>query len=90
MTSEQKGVLVRAVQPTSHAHGVLFPGDILMRFDGVDVAAEGTVPFRSGERIAFSECRLLRRGLGEEPGRGGWARPATSRQAGSQSINQAA
>jgi S1-C subfamily serine protease len=60
MTSEQKGVLVRAVQPTSHAHGVLFPGDILMRFDGVDVASEGTVPFRSGERIAFSEWRRRR------------------------------
>ncbi len=25
-----------------------------MAFDGVDIAADGTVPFRSGERISFS------------------------------------
>ena len=54
MTQEQKGVLVRYVQPISHAAGQLLPGDIIMKFDGVEVACDGTVPFRSGERIAFS------------------------------------
>jgi S1-C subfamily serine protease len=54
ISASQKGVLVRTVQPISLAAGVLHPGDILMRFDGVQVASDGTVPFRSGERIAFS------------------------------------
>ncbi len=48
--------MVRMVQPISFAAGVLAPGDIIMRFDGVQVANDGTVPFRSNERIAFSEC----------------------------------
>lgn len=55
MATGQKGVLIRTVHPCSHAAGVLLPGDILMRFGGVQVACDGTVPFRSGERIAFSE-----------------------------------
>ena len=54
MSAQQKGVLVRTVQPISHASGILKPGDILMKFDGVQVASDGTVPFRAGERIAFS------------------------------------
>ena len=49
-----RGVLVRRVHPCSHAAGALVPGDVLQRFDGVEVACDGTVPFRSGERIAFS------------------------------------
>lgn len=31
-----------------------FQGDVLMKFDGVPVANEGTVPFQAGERIAFT------------------------------------
>lgn len=54
MRPEQRGVLVRDVLPVSHAAGVLQQGDIIMRFDGVQLANDGTVPFRSGERIAFS------------------------------------
>ena len=54
MQAGQKGVLVRTVQPISLAADILRAGDILMRFDGVQVASDGTVPFRSGERIAFS------------------------------------
>ena len=38
MGEDQKGVLVRAVQPTSFAKGVLQPGDVLVAFDGVEVA----------------------------------------------------
>lgn len=48
------GVLVRRVNPTSHAAAVLRPDDVLLSFDGTDVACDGTVPFRTGERIAFS------------------------------------
>jgi S1-C subfamily serine protease len=69
MKAGQKGVMVRKVQPTGDAAGRLQVGDILMSFDGIEVANDGTVPFRSGERIAFSyltsqkfsgdECELV-------------------------------
>lgn len=55
MSAGDKGVLVRDVLPISQAAEVLRPGDIIMRFDGIQVACDGTVPFRTGERIAFSE-----------------------------------
>ncbi|KAF7152262.1 hypothetical protein RHSIM_Rhsim01G0280000 [Rhododendron simsii] len=54
-----QGVLVRRVEPTSDAVNVLkeddmgFQGDVIVSFDGVNVGCEGTVPFRSTERIAF-------------------------------------
>ncbi|KAF1880761.1 hypothetical protein Lal_00011820 [Lupinus albus] len=48
-----EGVLVRRVEPTSDANNVLKEGDVIVRFDGVRVGCEGTVPFRSNERIAF-------------------------------------
>ncbi|KAI3449551.1 hypothetical protein Pfo_006216 [Paulownia fortunei] len=48
-----EGVLVRKVEPTSHASDVLKEGDVIVSFDNVRVGCEGTVPFRSSERIAF-------------------------------------
>jgi S1-C subfamily serine protease len=39
MSEGQKGVLVRSVHPTSFAKGLLVPGDVLLAFDGVDVAS---------------------------------------------------
>ncbi|XP_058210339.1 protease Do-like 2, chloroplastic isoform X2 [Rhododendron vialii] len=48
-----EGVLVRRVEPTSDAINVLKEGDVIVSFDGVNVGCEGTVPFRSTERIAF-------------------------------------
>ncbi|KAK8654302.1 hypothetical protein V6N13_128273 [Hibiscus sabdariffa] len=48
-----EGVLVRRVEPTSDAHNVLKQGDVIVSFDDVHVGSEGTVPFRSNERIAF-------------------------------------
>lgn len=50
----QKGVYIRRVEPTSPSSAVLSEGDILMSFEGTDIANDGTVPFRSGERISFS------------------------------------
>ena len=32
---------------------MLFQGDVIVNFDGVHIGCEGTVPFRSTERIAF-------------------------------------
>ncbi|KAL3693549.1 hypothetical protein R1sor_007200 [Riccia sorocarpa] len=54
MAQNQRGVLIRRVEPTSPAFQVLKAGDVLMKFDGVPVANEGTVPFQAGERIAFT------------------------------------
>ncbi|XP_077240563.1 protease Do-like 2, chloroplastic isoform X2 [Tasmannia lanceolata] len=48
-----EGVLVRRVEPTSAANGVLKEGDVIVSFDGVQIGCEGTVPFRSTERIVF-------------------------------------
>lgn len=50
----QKGVLIRRIEPTAPANKSLKKGDILLSFDGVDIANDGTVPFRSGERISFN------------------------------------
>ncbi|KAI9120233.1 hypothetical protein K1719_008881 [Acacia pycnantha] len=47
------GVFVRRVEPTSDANNVLKEGDVIFSFDDVQVGCEGTVPFRSNERIAF-------------------------------------
>eukprot|EP00850_Spirogloea_muscicola_P009186 SM000051S17546 [mRNA] locus=s51:220822:226189:+ [translate_table: standard] len=67
----QKGVLVRRVEPTSFASSVLQQGDVIMSFDGIPVANDGTVPFRAGERISFgflisqkevAELELVREG----------------------------
>ncbi|CAI5945693.1 unnamed protein product [Closterium sp. NIES-64] len=54
MEAGQKGVRVRRVEPTSPAAQLLQTSDILLSFDGVAVANDGTVPFRKGERIGFS------------------------------------
>ncbi|KAJ7977492.1 Protease Do-like [Quillaja saponaria] len=48
-----EGILVRRVEPTSNANSVLKEGDVIVSFDGTHVGSEGTVPFRSNERIAF-------------------------------------
>jgi len=74
MAKGQKGVLVRNVNPTSAAAVALCSDDVVLSFDGIDISNDGTVPFRTGERIAFSylisnkfvgdECvlRVLRKG----------------------------
>ncbi|KAJ3702015.1 hypothetical protein LUZ61_005720 [Rhynchospora tenuis] len=51
--SDHEGVLVRKVEPTSPSYDVLKKGDVIISFDGISVGNEGTVPFRSSERIAF-------------------------------------
>lgn len=54
MKAEQKGVLIRRIEPTSSAFKLLEQYDVLLKFDGVEISNDGTVPFRSGERISFS------------------------------------
>ncbi|GFP98019.1 protease Do-like 9 [Phtheirospermum japonicum] len=54
MKPNQKGVRIRRIDPTAPEFKVLKPSDIILSFDGVDIANDGTVPFRHGERIGFS------------------------------------
>lgn len=54
MAPGQKGVRVRRVEPTAPESEFLKLSDIILSFDGVDIANDGTVPFRHGERIGFS------------------------------------
>ncbi|KAL6606937.1 hypothetical protein ACP70R_042590 [Stipagrostis hirtigluma subsp. patula] len=54
MKSDQKGVRIRRVEPTAPESGCLQHSDIILSFDGIDIANDGTVPFRHGERIGFS------------------------------------
>ncbi|KAM0033657.1 putative peptidase Do [Helianthus debilis subsp. tardiflorus] len=54
MGNEHKGVRIKRIEPTAPESNVLSPSDIILSFDGVNVANDGTVPFRHGERIGFS------------------------------------
>lgn len=54
MGAKLKGVLVRRVAPTSAAAEVLKENDVLLSFDGEQIGNDGTVRFRSHERVAFS------------------------------------
>ncbi|CAN8273027.1 unnamed protein product [Cochlearia groenlandica] len=54
MESHQKGVRIRRIEPTAPESQVLKPSDVILSFDGVKIANDGTVPFRHGERIGFS------------------------------------
>ncbi|KAM0936488.1 putative peptidase Do [Dioscorea sansibarensis] len=54
MAPDQKGVRIRRIEPTSPEFQFLKPSDIILSFDGINIANDGTVPFRHGERIAFS------------------------------------
>ena len=47
-------MLIRRLEPTAAVAAAAAPYDVLLSFDGVDVANDGTVPFRSGERLTFS------------------------------------
>lgn len=54
MKPDQKGVRIRRIEPTAPEFKVLKQSDVLLSFDGIDIANDGTVPFRHGERIGFS------------------------------------
>lgn len=45
------GVVVRRVQPTAGAYGILRSMDVLMAVDGIPVGNDGKIPFRRGERV---------------------------------------
>ena len=53
LKEDHKGIMIRAIEPTSCSHGVLKTGDVLLEFEGTEIACDGTIPFRKGERIQF-------------------------------------
>jgi len=54
MIEDQTGVLVSRVYPGSPAEGILKRGDIILSIEGVNVANDGTIEFRKGERTFFT------------------------------------
>lgn len=53
LAPHQRGVLLCRVEPTAPAAPLLRVGDVLSSFDGEQIACDGTVAFRTGERIDF-------------------------------------
>lgn len=45
------GVLVTKVDPLAPSNKVLQKGDVLLAVDGIDLANDGSIPFRKGERV---------------------------------------
>ncbi|XP_073118013.1 protease Do-like 10, mitochondrial [Elaeis guineensis] len=61
MHPEMTGVLVNKINPLSDAHRVLKKDDIILAFDGVPIANDGTVPFRNRERITFDHLVSMKK-----------------------------
>ncbi|KAL5079935.1 hypothetical protein RYX36_008356 [Vicia faba] len=55
------GVLVNKINPLSDAYKVLKKDDIILSFDGVSIANDGTVPFRNRERITFDHLVSMKK-----------------------------
>lgn len=45
------GVMVRRVQPTAGAYGILRSMDVILTVDGIPLGNDGKIPFRRGERV---------------------------------------
>uniref|UniRef100_A0A0D9WGK2 Protease Do-like PDZ domain-containing protein n=1 Tax=Leersia perrieri TaxID=77586 RepID=A0A0D9WGK2_9ORYZ len=61
MRPDLTGVLVSRINPLSDAHRVLKKDDILLEFDSVPIANDGTVPFRNRERITFDHLVSMKK-----------------------------
>ncbi|KAF8402431.1 hypothetical protein HHK36_013387 [Tetracentron sinense] len=61
MRPDMTGVLVSKINPLSKAHGILKEDDIVLAFDGVPIANDGTVPFRNRERITFDHLVSMKK-----------------------------
>ncbi|CAA3019591.1 protease Do-like 10, mitochondrial [Olea europaea subsp. europaea] len=55
------GVLVSKINPLSDAYRVLKKDDIVLSFDGVPIANDGTVHFRNRERITFDHLVSMKK-----------------------------
>lgn len=65
LKKNHKGIMIRAIEPTSCSFGVLEEGDVLLEFEGTEIACDGTIPFRKGERIAFGHL-ISQKFIGDE------------------------
>ncbi|CAM8930950.1 unnamed protein product [Rhodiola kirilowii] len=61
MPPEKTGVLVSRINPLSDAFKILKKDDIILEFDGVPIANDGTVPFRNRERITFDHLVSMKK-----------------------------
>ncbi|KAG0496602.1 hypothetical protein HPP92_001136 [Vanilla planifolia] len=61
MSPEMTGVLVCRINPLSEAYKVLKKDDIILAFDDVPIANDGTVPFRNRERITFDHLVSMKK-----------------------------
>ncbi|XVE90706.1 hypothetical protein DITRI_Ditri20bG0098600 [Diplodiscus trichospermus] len=61
MQPQMTGVLVSKINPLSDAHRALKKDDIILEFDGVSIANDGTVPFRNRERITFDHLVSMKK-----------------------------
>lgn len=55
------GVLVSKINPLSDSHRVLKKDDVIIAFDGVPIANDGTVHFRNRERITFDHLVSMKK-----------------------------
>ncbi|KAK3002546.1 hypothetical protein RJ639_021407 [Escallonia herrerae] len=61
MRPNLSGVLVSKINPLSNACSILKKDDIVLKFDGVPIANDGTVPFRNRERITFDHLVSMKK-----------------------------
>ncbi|MBL0716706.1 MAG: trypsin-like peptidase domain-containing protein [Desulfosarcina sp.] len=53
LLKNETGVLVNTIYPDSPAKKILEPGDVIIKINGNNVANDGTIEFRKGERTFF-------------------------------------
>ncbi|XP_027922456.1 protease Do-like 10, mitochondrial [Vigna unguiculata] len=61
MRPDMTGVIVSKINPLSDAYKILKKDDIILSFDGVLLANDGTVPFRNRERITFDHLVSMKK-----------------------------
>ncbi|OWM72285.1 hypothetical protein CDL15_Pgr018170 [Punica granatum] len=61
MLPEMTGVLVNRINPLSDAYNILKKDDIILAFDEVPIANDGTIPFRNRERITFDHLASMKK-----------------------------
>ncbi|GAA0141705.1 hypothetical protein LIER_42673 [Lithospermum erythrorhizon] len=61
MHPHMTGVLLCKINPLSYASEVLKTHDIILSFDGLQIANDGTVTFRNGDRIPFDHLVSMKK-----------------------------
>ena len=54
------GILAARIVPESPATGKLLSGDVVVEVDGREIASDGSVEVRPGERVAYSHFIRLK------------------------------